>query len=179
MASLPNGSGGANGSIQYELELDRPENKGLKKAVRTLREAMDLIRDTPAANTVSFADMVYLAAAFAVEQCGGPVVPLRVGRVDATDPQGDPTGRLPREDADVATLRAYFTRMGFNDTELVVLSGAHTIGGKGFGDPTGFDNQVRVRVWVRVWVTWLSERKHGSRSLTLYDIKTCIYIYMS
>lgn len=37
-------------------------------------------------------------------------------------------------------LRARFTSAGLSVREMVALSGAHTIGGKGFGDPVTFDN---------------------------------------
>lgn len=36
--------------------------------------------------------------------------------------------------------------------ELVVLSGAHTIGGKGFGDPTTFDNTYYKELLRKPWL---------------------------
>jgi cytochrome c peroxidase len=59
------------------------------------------------------------------------------GRVDAVDPSAvTPDGRLPNADvgppgsdpADAAHLRAIFNRMGFDDREIVALSGAHALG---------------------------------------------------
>lgn len=57
-----------------------------------------------------------------------------MGRVDAV--QGDPTGRLPSENATPAELKAYFGRMGISVQEMVALCGAHTLGSKGFGETT-------------------------------------------
>lgn len=65
---------------------------------------------------------------------GGPSVPFRYGRVDAMDPKAvTPDGRLPEADqgnpmATAKGLRSIFYRMGFNDQEIVALSGAHALG---------------------------------------------------
>lgn len=68
---------------------------------------------------------------------GGPVIPWSSGRVDALDPSAvTPDGRLPNADSgpkgsdpsDAAHVRAVFDRMGFNDQEIVALSGAHALG---------------------------------------------------
>ncbi|KAM7459496.1 hypothetical protein LguiA_036490 [Lonicera macranthoides] len=105
-------SGGMNGSIVYEL--DRPENG------------------------VSWADMIAVAGAEAVSVCGGPKIPVRLGRIDSMEP--DPEGKLPAESLDAISLKQCFQRKGFTTQELVALSGAHTLGSKGFGNPTAFDN---------------------------------------
>lgn len=68
---------------------------------------------------------------------GGPTIPWSSGRVDALDPSAvTPDGRLPNADsgepgadpADSQHLRDIFYRMGFNDQEIVCLSGAHALG---------------------------------------------------
>jgi len=62
---------------------------------------------------------------------------IRSGRVDALDPSAvTPDGRLPAADSgppgadpsDAAHLRTIFNRMGFDDQEIVALSGAHALG---------------------------------------------------
>ncbi|KAL7496069.1 hypothetical protein ACHAWT_006359 [Skeletonema menzelii] len=64
-------------------------------------------------------------------------LPFHGGRVDALDPSAvTPDGRLPGADSgppgadpsDAAHLRTIFNRMGFNDQEIVALSGAHALG---------------------------------------------------
>ncbi len=51
-----------------------------------------LLKGTPAQG-FSRADLMALAGAKAVAVCGGPSIPVLVGRVDATGP--DPANRLP------------------------------------------------------------------------------------
>ena len=60
---------------------------------------------------------------------GGPLIQWRSGRVDAKDSSKcPPDGRLPDASKAEAHLRAIFYRMGFNDQEIVALSGAHVLG---------------------------------------------------
>jgi cytochrome c peroxidase len=74
---------------------------------------------------------------------GGPILPFKSGRLDFEESYAPPEGRLP--DADKSTLvktnshvRDIFGKMGFNDQEIVVLSGAHTLG-RGHADASGYD----------------------------------------
>lgn len=84
------------------------------------------LEGTPAAGQVSKADLVALAGARAVQVCGGPAILVMVGRQDATD--ADPPGRMASEKSGVEPLKANFADKGFGVKELVVLSGAHTLG---------------------------------------------------
>jgi len=64
-----------------------------------------------------------------LEFLGGPKVPHSFGREDApTGSYCPPNGRLPDAAQGAAHLRDVFYRMGFNDREIVALSGAHTLG---------------------------------------------------
>jgi cytochrome c peroxidase len=78
---------------------------------------------------------------------GGPTIPWRSGRVDEMDPSAvTPDGRLPNADSgppgaeksDADHLRAIFNRMGFDDQEIVTLSGAHALG-RCHTDASGYD----------------------------------------
>ncbi|KAH0740756.1 hypothetical protein KY290_033799 [Solanum tuberosum] len=100
-------TGGMNGSIVYEL--DRPENKGLKKSLKILDKAksqIDLVQ------SVSWADIIALAGAEAVSLCGGPSIPIQLGRIDSMVP--DPEGKLPEESLDATSLKQCFERKGFS-----------------------------------------------------------------
>ena len=78
---------------------------------------------------VSIADLWTLAGCSAVEFIGGPKVKHTMGRSDAADGSHcPPNGRLPDATQGAAHLRQVFGRMGFNDQEIVALSGAHTLG---------------------------------------------------
>ncbi|CAO2173387.1 unnamed protein product [Urochloa humidicola] len=126
-------SGGMNGSIIYEV--DRPENTGLNRSIKILGKAKAGIDEI---QKVSWADLIAVAGAEAVALCGGPVIPVRLGRLDSST--ADPAGKLPEETLDAAALKTSFHTKGFSTQEMVALSGAHTIGGKGFGSPVVFDN---------------------------------------
>lgn len=137
-------AGGMNGSIVFEL--DRPENTGLKKPLKILGKAkaeVDMIQP------VSWADIIAVAGAEAVSVCGGPNIPVQLGRIDSMVP--DPEGKLPQESLDASSLKRCFQRKGFSTQELVALSGAHTLGSKGFGNPTVFDNSYFKILLEKPW----------------------------
>ena len=74
---------------------------------------------------------------------------IALGRADAQ--AADPPGRLPAETLDGPGLRKHFAAGGYTAKEMVALSGAHTIGGKGFGDPVTFDNAYYTTLLARPW----------------------------
>jgi len=131
--------GGANGSMRFKPEQSHSANAGLANAVLLLE---DIKKQFP---QVSHADLYQLASAVAVEVAGGPTIPLKFGRVDAAEkddcvvdgklPSGDPESTHKQSPAD--HLRKVFYRMGLNDQEIVVLSGAHTLG-RVYPDRSGF-----------------------------------------
>nr|UBZ25209.1 L-ascorbate peroxidase [Chlamydomonas sp. UWO 241] len=139
--------GGVNASIQYEF--DRPESFGLKRGWRLVTTAEDQLKGT-VAEGVSRADLVALVGARAVALCGGPVIPVPIGRVDAR--VADPANRMPGENLSAADLKANFAAKGITVREMVALSGAHTIGGKGFGQADVFDNAYYTSLLARPWL---------------------------
>lgn len=68
----------------------------------------------------------------------GPVIPWRPGRADRDVSYCTPDGRLPDGAKEQKHLRAIFGRMGFNDQEIVALSGAHALG-RCHTDRSGFE----------------------------------------
>jgi len=120
---LSRSGGSAKGTIRFEQELRHEANAGLEKILPILEP---IKKKHPA---ISYADLYTLAGAVSVEALGGPHVEWKGGRVDAIDPREvTPDGRLP--DADKGSipktmqhLRDVFGRMGFNDQEIVALSG--------------------------------------------------------
>ena len=84
-----------------------------------------------------------LAANVAIEVMGGPSIPTRFGRKDAKDASESvesQVGRLPDGDKGADHLRAIFNPKGFDDRDIVVLSGAHTVGSCHL-DRSGFDGK--------------------------------------
>lgn len=121
------GSGG--GTIRFEEELKHGANAGLMKAT----EWLEPVYAKYAAAGLSHADLYTLAGAVAIEAMGGPPITWRTGRIDAPREAVPPEGRLPGADkgtfeATSSHLRDIFYRMGFNDQEIVALSGAHALG---------------------------------------------------
>uniref|UniRef100_A0A5B6Z7V4 Plant heme peroxidase family profile domain-containing protein n=1 Tax=Davidia involucrata TaxID=16924 RepID=A0A5B6Z7V4_DAVIN len=117
--------GGANGSLRFEIELKHAANAGLVNAIKLLQPIKDKY------SGMTYADLFQLASATAVEEAGGPKIPMKYGRVDASGPHQCPEeGRLPAAGppSPAAHLREVFYRMGLNDKEIVALSGAHTLG---------------------------------------------------
>ena len=111
--------GGANGSIRFDPEMDHGANAGLKKAIGYLKQFNEKYPN------LSWADLIQLAGATAIECAGGPKMYMRYGRVDTATPTQCPKeGNLPDAEApyhdgadpDAAThLRRVFYRMGFDD----------------------------------------------------------------
>ena len=125
--SKTGGSGG--GTIRFKEELAHGGNAGLDKMVARLEPIKSSFPD------ISYADLYVLGGATAIE-AAGVKVPFKAGRVDAITPDAvTPDGRLPDASKDndpqktAAALRNdVFYRMGFNDQEIVALSGAHALG---------------------------------------------------
>jgi cytochrome c peroxidase len=124
------GSGG--GTIRFKEELAHGGNAGLDKMVAKLEPVHAKFSD------VSYADLYTLAGATALEAAfvDGTKVPWKSGRVDAMTPDAvTPDGRLPDaskgndpQKTAAALRKDVFYRMGFNDQEIVALSGAHALG---------------------------------------------------
>ena len=92
---------------------------------------------------ISNADLWALAANVGIETMGGPAIPTRFGRVDAAssaESVESEAGRLPDGDKGLDHLREIFYPKGFDDKDIVALSGAHTVG-RCSVDRSGFDGQ--------------------------------------
>lgn len=135
-------AGGAVGSIITDHEIHAPPNAGLKKAVALyLKPIKDQVP------LVSWADLIQMASATAIEVAGGPKINMRYGRLDGVPkpvppPFGLPDAKAPfggplKNASDPAEhLRYVFYKYGMTDGEIVALSGAHTLG-RAFKDRSG------------------------------------------
>ena len=110
-------------AMRFEPACKHGANAGLS-AARDLLEPLH--KKHP---TISYADLWSLAAVVAVDEMGGPSIPWRWGRKDATDGKRvGPDDRLPDASKGRDHIRDVFGRMGFTDEEMVALIGAHTLG---------------------------------------------------
>ncbi|KAK7934919.1 WSC domain-containing protein [Apiospora marii] len=113
------GTGGLDASILYET--DRAENPG---------DAFNVTFGFFSAHyngDISVSDLIALGLVTATASCGGPKVPLRVGRIDATE-AGQPGVPEPQQDLD--THKAIFAKAGFGTEDMIAMVACgHTLGG--------------------------------------------------
>jgi len=107
---------------------------GLKNA----RDRLEPIYQKYAKQGLTYSDLWILAGVCAIQEMGGPKIPWRPGRQDGDAKACTPDGRLPDGDKDQHHLRKIFYRQGFNDQEIVALSGAHALG-RCHVDRSGFE----------------------------------------
>ncbi|KAG4301394.1 hypothetical protein PCK1_002320 [Pneumocystis canis] len=118
-----NNKGGSNGAtMRFEPESKHAANAGLHVA----RDALEKIKERN--SWISYSDLWTLASVCAIQEMSGPTIPWRPGRVDGNQTQCPPDGLLPDASKEQRHLRDIFYRMGFNDQEIVALSGAHALG---------------------------------------------------
>ena len=73
------------------------------------------------------ADIIALGAVISIASCGGPYVPLRGGRIDATS--AGPAGVCEPE-TDLDTTFSKFQAAGFNKADTIALTACgHSMGG--------------------------------------------------
>ncbi|KAJ6525135.1 heme peroxidase [Mycena capillaripes] len=119
--NVTDGTGGMDASIRFAAEQARPENVGDGFA-NTLN-----VLQAVSARYVSIADALALGAIMAVENCGGPEIAFRGGRVDAAVPN-QPGVPEPQEGLD--SHIGSFSRQGFTKEEMIgLVACGHTFGG--------------------------------------------------
>ncbi|KAI9852178.1 MAG: heme peroxidase [Thelocarpon superellum] len=126
-------TGGSNGAtMRFAPEGDHGANAGLQVA----RDFLEPIKQQ--FPWISYSDLWILSGVAAIQEMHGPTIPWRPGRLDADVSLCTPDGRLPDASKEQSHLRAIFGRMGFDDREIVALSGAHALG-RCHTDRSGYD----------------------------------------
>ncbi|KAL0575765.1 hypothetical protein V5O48_006208 [Marasmius crinis-equi] len=117
--NIEDGTGGLDASIAFEL--DRAQNVG----VGMTASVNDFLPFTDPG--VSLADAIALGTVLGVASCGGPFIPFRGGRVDATS-AGPAT--VPEPQQDLASHTESFRRQGFTQSEMIgLVACGHSLGG--------------------------------------------------
>lgn len=112
-------TGGLDASLQYELDNGENTGTGHRTTIKFMAPYL-----SPKS---SLADLIAMGVYTSVRSCGGPAVPIRAGRKDATT-KGN-TG-VPQPQNSVGTFTQQFERMGFTATEMIqVTACGHTLGG--------------------------------------------------
>ncbi|KAF8175929.1 heme peroxidase [Mycena galopus ATCC 62051] len=115
------GTGGLDASIRFAEEQARPENVGDGFSNTMLIINFEVNR------YVSISDTIALMALFAVENCGGPEIAFRGGRVDAAVANAP---GVPQPQDTLESHIASFARQGFTPTEMIgLVACGHTFGG--------------------------------------------------
>nr|GMD56575.1 peroxidase 47 [Ipomoea batatas] len=109
-----------------KAEKDSPANLSLR-GYEIIDEAKEEVeRQCP--GVVSCADIIAMAARDAVFFSGGPVYDIPKGRKDGRRSRIEDTRNLPSPTLNTSELIKMFDQHGFSAQEMVVLSGAHTLG---------------------------------------------------
>ncbi|KOS21196.1 Cytochrome c peroxidase [Escovopsis weberi] len=117
------GTGGSNGAtMRFAPESNHGANAGLIAA----RDFLEPVKAK--FPWISYSDLWILGGVCAIQEMLGPVVPYRPGRADGDAAACTPDGRLPDASQGSRHLRDIFYRMGFDDREIVALTGAHALG---------------------------------------------------
>ncbi|OTB05861.1 hypothetical protein M426DRAFT_56415 [Hypoxylon sp. CI-4A] len=112
-------AGGMDGSLQYELTSSDNLGPGFNTTLKFMADYYT--------SRSSVADLIALGVYYAVRSCGGPVVPVSGGRIDAV--AGGPIG-VPLPQNTAFTFEQQFIRMGFDKIEMIqVTACGHSIGG--------------------------------------------------
>lgn len=147
------GTGGLDGSLQFELTRSDNLGTGFKTTLEFYANYVS--------SRASLADLIAAGVYASVRSCGGPAVPLRLGRVDAT--QGVAvTGLTPQPENSASAFERSFDNMGFSRAEMIQLVACgHTLGSVHSGEfpnivpaatgqipfdttRAGFDNRIAV-----------------------------------
>ncbi|XP_057477456.1 peroxidase 16-like [Actinidia eriantha] len=118
-------------SANGKAEKDHPDNLSLAgdgfDTVIKAKAAVD--RDLRCRNKVSCADILALATRDVIALAGGPSYSVELGRRDGRISSiASVQGSLPHPGFGLDQLNTMFTSHGLNQTDMVALSGAHTIG---------------------------------------------------
>jgi peroxidase len=118
------------GSKSNPSEQQAPPNLTLRaRALKLINEIKTAV-EASCRGVVTCADLLALAARESVAKAGGPKYPVPLGRRDSLGfaTQSVVLANLPSPTFDVTQLMNIFSHKGFSLTDMVALSGGHTIG---------------------------------------------------
>ncbi|XP_010525719.1 PREDICTED: peroxidase 16-like [Tarenaya hassleriana] len=117
--------------IASPSERDHPDQLSLAgDSFDTVVKAKHAVDSDPSCrNKVSCADILALAAREVIVLTGGPNYPVELGRRDGTlSTVASVQHSLPQPGFNLDRLNSMFARHGLSQTDMIALSGAHTIG---------------------------------------------------
>lgn len=105
------GLGGLDASIMFETERDENVGAAFNGTFGFTNGYYSIMS--------SQADLIALSVVIATKACGGPSIPYRAGRIDATE--AGPMG-VPKPDQDIDMHKSIFASAGFNTSECFPFS---------------------------------------------------------
>jgi hypothetical protein len=116
------GTGGIDGSVGFELDpVAFPTNTGpaFNNSLQYYQRYFS--------SRVSMSDMIALGMSQAVRACGGPIIPYKAGRIDAT---AAGAFHVPLPTDPIEKMKATFAFWGFSATDMITMTACgHTMGG--------------------------------------------------
>ncbi|KAL3526865.1 hypothetical protein ACH5RR_011521 [Cinchona calisaya] len=125
-----------------QAEKDHPDNLSLAgDGFDTVIKAKAAVDATAGCtNKVSCADILSMATRDVIALAGGPSYAVELGRLDGlSSTAASVNGKLPKAGFDLNKLNALFAANGLNQTDMIALSGAHTLG---FSHCNQFTNRI-------------------------------------
>lgn len=125
---------GCDGSVLLNLTKDGNQTEKLANPNLTLRgfgfiDGVKSLLEAACPGVVSCADIIALVARDAVVTIGGPYWPVQTGRRDGTiSNTSEALRNIPPPFSNFTSLQTSFASKGLDVKDLVLLSGAHTIG---------------------------------------------------
>jgi Peroxidase len=111
--------GGIDASLAFELNSGENIGSGLYSSLATYARFFN--------SRLSVSDLIALGVYAGVRACGGPAIPMRGGRIDATS--AGPLG-VPQPQNGIGQFTNQFTRMGFSKIDMIAMTACgHTLGG--------------------------------------------------
>nr|CAD1841868.1 unnamed protein product [Ananas comosus var. bracteatus] len=115
-------------------------NKNSARGFDVVDQIKSAVNDACLGNVVSCADILAVAARDSIVALGGASYDVLLGRRDATDASlAAANANIPAPTLDLAGLVSNFQSQGLSLSDLVVLSGAHTLG---FARCVSFRNRI-------------------------------------
>ncbi|KAK8716627.1 hypothetical protein V6N13_043932 [Hibiscus sabdariffa] len=125
-----------------KAEKDHPDNLSLAgdgfDTVIKAKQAVDAVPGCK--NKVSCADILAMATRDVIALSGGPSYAVELGRLDGlSSTAASVNGKLPQPTFNLNQLNSLFAANGLSQTDMIALSGAHTVG---FSHCSKFSNRI-------------------------------------
>jgi peroxidase len=129
------------GSASNPSEQEAQPNLSLRARALQIIDEIKSAVEASCSGVVTCADVLALAARDSVAKAGGPKYPVPLGRRDSLDfaSQSVVLANIPTPTSNLTQLLSIFEPKGFSLTDMIALSGGHTIG---VAHCNSFDNRL-------------------------------------